>query len=377
MLVIAGFAVCFRVVMLLGPNILDDDIYRYHWDGVVLAHGISPYAYAPNDPALEGLRDEAWEHVSYPYVKTIYPPLSQALAAGGYLVWESPFRIRLIATIFDLLTLVPIVLILRWLKLPTALCIIYAWNPLPIKEFASSGHLDSVAIFLVTFALYALLSRRAALSAFLWGLSFLAKPWTLLLAPLYLVARASSPWRAKLLPLTVFVVTVAVGFAPFAGSAGGLLEGMRTFSGNWEFNSGMFAIDKLILGLVLPNADPVVRAVYALAWLLLAVWVARTRVEDDSALLRQAGLLMGAALVLSPVCNPWYVCWLLPILCVHRSPAWLGFTGLVMLSYIFYVEPQGHLDPAARFVEYAVFGGLLVWEAVRGHPQSLLLALRR
>jgi len=105
--------------------------------------------------------------------------------------------------------------------------------------------------------------------------------------------------------------------------------------------------------------------------------VALTRVEDDSAVLRQAGLLIGAALVLSPVCNPWYVCWLLPLLCVHRSPAWLGFTGLAMLSYMFYVEPLGHLDPAARVVEYGIFGGLLIWEAVRRHPQSLLLALRR
>ena len=75
-------------------------------------------------------------------------------------------------------------------------------------------------------------------------------------------------------------------------------------------------------------------------------------------------------MLLSPVCNPWYACWLLPVLCVHRSAAWLAFTGLVMLSYLYYVEPLGHLDPAARIVEYCVLGALIGWEAFTRHPHA-------
>ena len=86
-------------------------------------------------------------------------------------------------------------------------------------------------------------------------------------------------------------------------------------------------------------------------------------------LLRRAALLIGAALILSPVCNPWYVCWLLPLLCIHRSPAWLAFTGLVMLSYLYYYDPG--LDPAGRVVQYGILGSLLLWEEISRHRHRL------
>ena len=36
-----------RLVMMCSTPILEDDFYRYLWDGAVLAHGFNPYAYAP------------------------------------------------------------------------------------------------------------------------------------------------------------------------------------------------------------------------------------------------------------------------------------------------------------------------------------------
>ncbi|MBM3500146.1 MAG: hypothetical protein FJX74_15930, partial [Armatimonadetes bacterium] len=57
--IILGGAVLFRALT-AGPVLFDDDLYRYHWDGKVLASGRNPYAYAPNDHRLGGLRDDAW-----------------------------------------------------------------------------------------------------------------------------------------------------------------------------------------------------------------------------------------------------------------------------------------------------------------------------
>ncbi|WP_390872484.1 glycosyltransferase 87 family protein, partial [Streptomyces malaysiensis] len=42
---------------LLAPPRTSTDAYRYAWDGRVQAAGISPYDYAPEDPALASLRD--------------------------------------------------------------------------------------------------------------------------------------------------------------------------------------------------------------------------------------------------------------------------------------------------------------------------------
>ena len=72
-----AFAVILRVIMLLAPPTLSDDIYRYRWDGKVQASGRNPYAATPADPRLEELRDDEWAQINYPRIRTIYPPLAQ------------------------------------------------------------------------------------------------------------------------------------------------------------------------------------------------------------------------------------------------------------------------------------------------------------
>ncbi len=363
--VIIGGALLFRVLV-TGPVIHDDDIYRYHWDGRVLAAGHNPYRYAPNDHRLARLRDDAWQHVSYKWVKSIYPPLTEALSAATHLIWPSSHRIRVLAAAFDLATLIPILLLLRRLALPPTLAIVYAWNPLPIKEFANSGHLDSIAIFLAMWSLYALSSRRPVRAGALWGLGFLAKTWPLMLLPLYLR-------RHRMLGLVPFVIVVAAGVLPFAGAGADLLAGSRAYARVWEFNSGLFALAKSAAEARGLDGMLAAKALGTVLWLVVAGLVVISRDAGDADTLRRAGLLIALALVLSPVCNPWYVCWLLPILCVHRSPAWLAFTALVMLSYLYYEDPA--LDPPARIVEYGVLAALVLWEHLTRNPHRLWAGL--
>ncbi len=72
----------FRVVLVPTPPVLSDDLYRYLWDGRVQAAGISPYRYAPAAPELAPLRDDlVWPGINRKPVRTIYPPLAQAVFA--------------------------------------------------------------------------------------------------------------------------------------------------------------------------------------------------------------------------------------------------------------------------------------------------------
>ncbi len=353
-IIISG-AVLFRVLS-AGPVICDDDIYRYHWDGKVLAHGINPYQHPPDAPDLQHLRDEHWDSISYRYIGTIYPPLTEALSAVSYLIWPEPGRIRVIAALFDLLTLVPIVLILRRLGQSANWAIAYAWNPLPIKEFANSGHLDSVAVCATMLALYLLMTARPVRSGVLWGASLLAKTYTLVLFPLYLR-------RHRWVGIIGLIVVGAAGIVPFLGAESAALDGTRAYAATWEFNSGLFALEQLAFG------RDAAKVLNGLAWLAIAGLVMLRPERDESDITRRAGLLIGAVLILSPVCNPWYVCWLLPILCIHRSPAGLGFTALVMISYVYYLDAG--LDPPGRVIEYTVLALLLVWEHVSANPHRL------
>jgi len=75
--------------MLFTAPILEDDYYRYLWDGAVTANALNPYAYSPQQ-VLKGtdipveltqLAEESGEvihSINHPEIRTIYPPIAQA-----------------------------------------------------------------------------------------------------------------------------------------------------------------------------------------------------------------------------------------------------------------------------------------------------------
>ena len=58
LVIIFGFAILFRLVLLPTRPTLSDDMFRYVWDGRVQAAGLSPYRYAPDARELIDLRNE-------------------------------------------------------------------------------------------------------------------------------------------------------------------------------------------------------------------------------------------------------------------------------------------------------------------------------
>ena len=191
---IVGFAVLFRLLMFVSTPIQEVDIYRYIWDGIVLSEGISPFKYSPlqvrstapeseADPDLKKLalryrqqlrqtrqfsaKDpghgtaDALNLVHFGQVPTVYPPVSQVVFGAAALTTPEDAslltRLRIMKgwlLIFDLGTVVVLICLLRSLSMSTAYSIAYAWCPLVLKEIGNSGHLDSIAIFLTTMAVF-------------------------------------------------------------------------------------------------------------------------------------------------------------------------------------------------------------------------------
>lgn len=174
-------ALIFRVILLVSVPIQEIDIYRYLWDGAVANAGVSPFRFAPGqvrnasggqvtDPQLARLvrlRDSnsslatILSRIHYGDLPTIYPPVSQVVFAAVTLVTppDASVAVRVMTMKagllgFDMATLVVLVRLLRRTQRPIGESVIYAWCPLVIKEFANSGHLDSVAVFLTMLAVY-------------------------------------------------------------------------------------------------------------------------------------------------------------------------------------------------------------------------------
>jgi hypothetical protein len=228
-LIIGATAVLARLVLLPSHPIQEVDLYRYLWDGQATISGVSPYRHAPAevidvidqaggeaadatapDASLAVLAQRAAAHrtvgtmvrrVHYGHLPTVYPTVSQVVFAAVAVVvpTDAPLRIHVIAmkiaiVAFDLAVVAVLFWLLRCVRLPFAWVITYAWNPLVLKEFSNSGHLDSIAVFFTTlavaFVVKAVIGRstwHAVAAAVSLGLGFGAKLYPVLLLPLLLV----------------------------------------------------------------------------------------------------------------------------------------------------------------------------------------------
>jgi len=226
--------------------------------------------------------------------------------------------------------------------------LIFAWSPLVIVETGHSGHLDSLGVLLFVTALALWASGRRVWAGLALGGSFLSK---------YLAAIAV-PWLARrraLAALAVMVAVIALAYLPFLGAGTRLVASLREYSANWWFNgppfialSGMFGEPALARRLL---------AGFGLAFAIAAAFRERDFV-------RYAYLTVGCGLLVTPTVYPWYVAWIVPLLCVFVNRAWIIFTGLVMLSYTVwgvYARSGAWLVPTwVLAIEYVPFYALLL-----------------
>lgn len=323
--VIITAGLLFRVTAFFAPPSLSDDIYRYLWDGRVQQSGINPYDFTPNDPALEHLRDEKFNSINHRSIKTIYPPLSQFVFRLCAHIRPDLSLLRLFFIGCDVALLFLLVFYLRFKGLPVERAIIYAWNPLVIVEISSSGHVDSLAIFLFITALFAWDTSRDRISGVLSGLGFLAKFPTVLLAPWYVVKKRG--WMAIPFILTTIVVGY-IAYLPPSITEWPQFAGAVAYARDWYFNASLYAL----LSTAMPSSGTMIKICLVIVAAVVGLILAR-RLQDTEILL-YAGLMWGLALILSPVVHPWYALGIIPILCFY--PRWSGllFTGLVSLSYV-------------------------------------------
>lgn len=329
-----GLAV--RAPLVVRPPLLSDDIYRYLWDGRVAAAGINPFRYAPCDTALAGLRDaEVWPKINHPELVTIYPPTTQFVfrAAAGLRLGVGGFKALLILIDLALALLIAATAARapagRWRLL------LYWWHPLPIIEFAGSGHSDVIGMLLLT-AAFVVADREGvgrargwlggvtagALAAAAALVKFLALP-----AALFLASRQVGRTAAM---LAAFGLTALLFYFPYLAPGVNPFGSLPTYAARWRANDVIFGL-VLRPGTAIDQDARLTQAKIVVAGLLV-VGLAVLALARASRPLAMATAL-GAAVYLSPTVHPWYVAWLLPFLAWRFSAAWLIATLTVFVAY--------------------------------------------
>lgn len=379
-MVLCGLAA--RLALLVPAEGLSDDLYRYVWEGRLVAAGENPYFHAPADPVLAAWRDGViWPRVTHPDVPAAYPPLAQAFFAAVTWFGGGARGMRIALTGIDLLVWLLLACWLGARGLDRRRSVVWGLCPLVPIEVALSGHFDVLAVAACLAALWASAAGRPRAAAALLGVATVCKPYALVLLPLLLTR------RQFLVQGVLCVGVVAVAYLPFAGP-GVPIGGLARYSQLWEHNAPMFPLlraaaqefkTRASRGLerhevresirrIAYDIDPnrLARQLLLLA-LLLVVW--RMAVSVGTLAERSLAVLV-AFLLLSPTVHPWYLLWFIPLLAFATSPPLLLWTGSVLLSY--HVLPAYDRtgvwaeDPRWRAAEYVPVLGWLLWRAWRG-----------
>ena len=349
-MVLIGALLARWILLPLAPT-LSDDIYRYLWDGRVQLAGLNPYGYAPADPVLAPLRDAAWLLINHRDIATIYPPVCQWLFRLAAMVAPTLQAQKIAFLLWDLATCALLIVVLPSWGYSPVLSLIYAWHPLIVTEFAASGHNDALGIFWLLLGLWLWTRRRRAWAAVAWGIGALAK-----IAPAMMLIWLLAD-RSRRRHALWFVLTVILGYAPFLGMLDRAALGLNHYAGQWEFNSSLY-----VLMAWLVREPWIARTLCMGLWGACAVWLGR-RYEDPR---RFAWTMTALAMLCSPVVEPWYVAWLVPLLCLYHRGPWLCFTGLVILSYEVLAAQAAHgtwcIEPWAQWLEYAPLYAWLLFE---------------
>jgi hypothetical protein len=397
-LTVIGGALILRMILVFSPPVFSDDIYRYVWDGRVLGAGQNPYAFAPADPALAGLRDDQWSAINNPTLRTIYPPFAQAVFAATAAAWPDAHGFKLLSALADVSVAGLIIALVggRWLRRRdgpdqavqrraelAGAC--YAFNPIACVESGMSGHLEPLALVPMLGALL-LLARGRELPHPGLPRSRVVARWT---APIALGVGCAT----KIAPLLIWPIcarrdwrfwlltplVVAALYLPFSSVGTQLFETLGTFARAWEGNAGGFALLKAagggiigwIAGVDQPSAivhvtwldgparalqgtffslhvdggfDPARPGAFTLGDLSLAAAKLAAAGVIGAVLVwtirrrlepLRAGLwLFGALLLVSPVVHPWYLLWVLPFAAALRAWPWLVLGAAMPLSYL-------------------------------------------
>ncbi|MDO8588458.1 MAG: glycosyltransferase 87 family protein [Armatimonadota bacterium] len=364
---ILGFALAFRVVFIgVWPSI-STDFYRYVWDGHVAKAGINPYAYPPNDRELKHLRTDYWRRLSYKRWQTPYPPGAQLVFKTAYkLKPDSQIPLKATFILFDMATILLLLRLLGALGLPRSWLIVYAWSPLIVTEFASSGHVDAMGVMAMTLALTLSVTQgRKSVSgpaALAWSAAL--KPFAIPLIPMFVRRHG---WKALVAGAVVLLALIA----PYAGHWREILATPQSMAKETHVNTSLFNVFEMIGDWFGADPGAFARAAGGLLVACFALWPALRGKTDDKRLLNSAMATVGVTLLVSPLVYPWYTAWIIPFLCFSLNPAWLLFTGLVAVSYLL---PFYEWALWIRLVQYVPFYGILlavgVWRRRRAVSSS-------
>jgi alpha-1,6-mannosyltransferase len=347
----------------IGCNpLLEDDHFRYLWDGYVLATRGQVYALPPEtffgnslvSPAMHSILNG----VSHPDLNTIYGPLMQAIFALCYLIAPAqlwPLKIMLLGVV--ILTLGQ----LHKMGCKPQWLLLLVINPLVVKETTLSAHPDALIGLIFLSAVHLWRHKAYSSAVVLVSCSVAVKLSCLVLLPLFLFTQQG---RLQIALLVASATTLLVIYLPTLALAGGTeLPGLVAFGQRWVFNPLIYRLIEPFFSAQQARLLTAVMFVGAYAGAALT-WIHRLKQANANSPKRPvipALPVLVMLIALSPLNNPWYWLWVLPLAALASNRLIWLLAGTSLLSYAHVAGAQFSVPAWATAIQLAVLCWWLYW----------------
>lgn len=376
-----GIGIALRLLMLFTTPTLSDDVYRYIWEGHLVAEGVSPYEFTIDDPAGEQHAIEARELANNRTLASPYLPTVPLVFGAVLSIFPpEPLTMQVTMIAFDLIAAFVLSRLLALAALPARRVALYLLHPFAIVEIGHGAHLDALMMALaaagVLLSLRSIDGGRAGsgsriAGAVLLALATLTRPIPALLVPV-LFWRWNWPQRIAYSGVVGGLI-VAFGLGAGFGLTGeptgtGVFGSARAYTETFRFNSAIYqTVETWIASQGLDDKgwnEPVALTRLVMAALVLVVmlviWARSRRLVEPLAIVRMAIVPLAMYTLLTPVLHPWYlliVILFVPLLTPTDAEAadggalrwllalpWLYLSGALVLSYLTYRDPAAFAE---------------------------------
>lgn len=348
-------AIGLRLLLLFSVPLLSDDIYRFIWDGRLLANGISPFKALPIDYItnqslqIPGIDSALFNLLNSPEYFTVYPPLSQlvfwfAAVISPDRILGSILVIRVSIVLAEVSSIFLITRLLKHYQLPTKNILLYALNPLVVLELTGNLHFEAFVILFTLLAIYLILKGKTLLSGISWSLAIGFKLIPLIFLPFF-IRRLNLKNQLVLYAITGFVTILL--FLPLYDRAliDGLSSSLTLYFQKFEFNASVYYLIRTI-GYWFKGYNIIAHLGPTLAILTLVAIIGVSLLSSFSKKNLPAVMMWSLLIYLSlaTTVHPWYITTLvvLSIFSTYRFP--ILWSLLIFVTYAGY-SISGYVEP--------------------------------
>ena len=338
------FIVTLVAIVLIKP-VWESDHARYFIDGLHSLESMPVYKTIPSESKYSALFSQVWKESQYNDHGSIYPGLSVFFfKAVVYLSGADYPRFIYIFKIFALIVGLAIALLISKYKhghiaYPTV--ILSMFHPLLILEWYINLHFDFLFAAVIFLLIYA---KSQYIKIFALTLGFHIKYLIFLFLPV-------SSIKLNKIKYYIFFILCLI-FTTFLYHSKGdffaMINNTFVFGLDWEMNAGSFRLTRIFLSHLGLGLDAIKLSIFFQLCFLLTFLILHHKARKLTS--NNFWLVIFVFIITSPVVNPWYLSWIIPLVLVSSGrsnyvhiitlPIYFSYSFYFVSSfqYIFYLE---------------------------------------